>query len=474
MRTSSTSFFPAATLSTEWITAPLSRRVASILSKSIPGPSIVIRTLSVSWSTSSMVQFTPSTPLIVVSFRHISTIDGLWGFRTSSTILLMSLKLQALREGGFGWGRFDLKVPSRDAVQVLPEPRVRVLAVFEPHGVEGGDLVGPDRRAEAGDPMALPNVVDRGRDSAAEPGEVPEGGGGHPEVELRLPLRQPRRRPPRDPEGREVDPQEGAERLRHVREEARGPLVPEVPDPESGGLRVAQDDELPELGVRRRRAHHGILGRVRPPARLEVDGPVLREDREPVREEAGDVTTCVDRGDVKAPEVPAPGFPRRGGKKGGLDVAGDGLLRGEGHDAEVRAEGERLFRRPQLCGPRQRASPLRGEDDPVRVVDPVVVEPEEIGVHPGPAVEPPLGGAQVFVSGLLPARERVLEPAPVEFVLGRVEGDEGRHVLLRRGPDGHVHPITGSSPRRRRRRRSSCVPSGPRSRGRRRGGPRTS
>ena len=109
---------------------------------------------------------------------------------------------------------------------------------------------------------------------------------------------------------------------------------------------MVQGDELPELGVRRRRARHGILGRVRPPARLEVDGPVLREDREPVREKAGDVTACVDRRDVKAPEVPDPGLPRRGDKKGGLDVAGQGLLRGEGHDAEVRAEGERLLRRP--------------------------------------------------------------------------------------------------------------------------------
>src|SRR2546428_747101 len=74
----------------------------------IDGPSIVTLTFSVSWSTSSSVQLTPSTPLSVESRSDISTRDGLWGFRTSKTIRLMSLNGLRLRET-VSTGTFDNK-----------------------------------------------------------------------------------------------------------------------------------------------------------------------------------------------------------------------------------------------------------------------------------------------------------------------------------------------------------------------------
>src|SRR5256712_738605 len=81
------------------------------------GPSIVTLTFSVSWSTSSSVQLTPSTPLSVESRSDISTRDGLWGFRTSKTIRLMSLNGLRLRET-VSTGTFDnkrsLASPGRD------------------------------------------------------------------------------------------------------------------------------------------------------------------------------------------------------------------------------------------------------------------------------------------------------------------------------------------------------------------------
>src|SRR5256712_1983343 len=83
----------------------------------IDGPSIVTLTFSVSWSTSSSVQLTPSTPLSVESRSDISTRDGLWGFRTSKTIRLMSLNGLRLRET-VSTGTFDnkrsLASPGRD------------------------------------------------------------------------------------------------------------------------------------------------------------------------------------------------------------------------------------------------------------------------------------------------------------------------------------------------------------------------
>ena len=87
------------------------------------------------------------------------------------------------------------------------KPRVRIPSVLEPKGVERGDLMGPDRRAVAGDAVALPDVVDGGRYGPAEPREVPKGCGGDPEVEFRLPLREPRQDASRDPENRRCSQQ---------------------------------------------------------------------------------------------------------------------------------------------------------------------------------------------------------------------------------------------------------------------------
>src|SRR5437879_12746017 len=80
-------------------------------------PPLVTLTVAVSWSTSSSEQLTPSTPLSVESRSDISTRDGLWGFRTSKTIRLMSLNGLRLRET-VSTGTFDnkrsLASPGRD------------------------------------------------------------------------------------------------------------------------------------------------------------------------------------------------------------------------------------------------------------------------------------------------------------------------------------------------------------------------
>ena len=96
--------FPAATSSTEWMTAPSSRNAPSIASKLIDVPSMVSLTVSVSWSTSSRLQLTPSMPLRALRRWESSMREGRWGFRTSRTRRLRSLAKSNLPKEGADYG----------------------------------------------------------------------------------------------------------------------------------------------------------------------------------------------------------------------------------------------------------------------------------------------------------------------------------------------------------------------------------
>ncbi|TLZ63883.1 MAG: hypothetical protein E6K13_04050 [Methanobacteriota archaeon] len=178
--------------------------------------------------------------------------------------------------------------------------------------------------------------------------------------------------------------------------------------------------------------------------RLEVDRPVLNEDREAVRLQAGEVPARVKRRDVDGAEVTPARLPDRTGEQSSLDLGRRGGRAGQPLDVKVRADREGLLCGPELRGPHDRSVALRCEDNPLNRVHAVEVESQELRVHPRSAVEPPLRGGEILVFRLLPSRERIREPRSIEVVQGSVQGHEGGHVGLRGGPHGHVHRLTAS------------------------------
>src|SRR2546428_653045 len=123
--------------------------------------------------------------------------------------------------------------------------------------------------------------------------------------------------------------EERAEGSRDIRQEPRGPLIAEVPDPEARGIGVVHRDEPPEIRVRRGGALDGVLGRLQATTRLAMHGSVLNQDGKAERLEAAEVPASVAGSDIEGSQVPTARLPNRAVQESSLYVGrcGGGMSR---------------------------------------------------------------------------------------------------------------------------------------------------